>query len=183
MTSVNSEVNPKLVFAKWFACAVTTVPAIVLCVLYAVFGLPVLKTLAVTFVVVAFNCDARILLGWLVPKIAPHVNFERGCFRIKPFEKKIFEVLRVRSWKNHMPTYLPGAFNPFDRSLAEVRFNMLTAECVHMSCALVSYVPMFLIFVFGCPVVFIMTSVAGSLIDLMFVTVQRFNRSRLEKII
>ncbi len=59
----------------------------------------------------------------------------------------------------------------------------MQAELVHRIIMILSFIPLLFIIPFGEPFAFILTSIAACFIDLFFVTIQRFNRPRVEKLV
>ena len=53
------------------------------------------------------------------------------------------------------------------------------AECVHWMCAAASLVSISFALVFDSLPAFLITGIAGALVDLVFVVIQRYNRPRL----
>lgn len=82
-----------------------------------------------------------------------------------------------------MITAKPYKFDIYKRSLTDILKSMMIAEKVHIICILISYLPLLLIVPYGSPLAFILTSFFASLIDLVYVVIQRYNIPRVLKII
>ena len=82
-----------------------------------------------------------------------------------------------------MPTFHPKWFDIIKHSIEDIIMTGCEAEVGHEINVLLSFIPLILIFWFGAPAVFIITSVAGAIMDLIFVIIQRYNRPRLVAII
>ncbi len=61
--------------------------------------------------------------------------------------------------------------------------NMLQAELVHRIIMVLSFLPLLLIIPYGVPGIFIATSAAACLLDLIFVMIQRYNRPRIVRLL
>lgn len=93
----------------------------------------------------------------------------------------LYKVLKVKKWKEHMPTFQNDYFDIKQHSLEEIASATCQAEIVHEIIAVFSFLPVILSKWFGSCEVFVTTSLIAALIDISFVMVQRFNRPRLLK--
>ena len=82
-----------------------------------------------------------------------------------------------------MPTYDAEVFDVKKHSWEEIVQAMCQAELVHEVIALCSFLPIIASVWFGALGVFVITSMLSAFFDLMFVCMQRFNRSRVMKIV
>ena len=82
-------------------------------------------------------------------------------------------------WKRHMPTYAPDLFDPRKRTWDQIAQATCQAELGHETIAVLSLVPIAAGIWFGEYPVFIATSIAAAIFDLMFVIMQRYNRQRI----
>ena len=87
--------------------------------------------------------------------------------------------LGVRHWMGRLPTYSPDTFSRALHTWEEIAQATCQAELVHECIALLSFLPLATIPVFGAPWVFIITSVLAAAFDLLFVCIQRYNRPML----
>ena len=81
-----------------------------------------------------------------------------------------------------MPAYEGDLFDPRKHSWDEIAQAMCQAELVHETIALLSFLPLLAVRWFGSFGVFLITSVLSALLDLMFVTMQRYNRPRVVRL-
>ena len=86
-------------------------------------------------------------------------------------------------WKRKMPTYDPELFNPRKHSWDKIAQAMCQSELVHETIVMLSFLPIFASIWFGSAWVFIITSMLGAFIDMIFVIMQRYNRPRIIEII
>ena len=82
-----------------------------------------------------------------------------------------------------MITAKPEQFDLSTNSMEVLLHNMAQAELVHRIIMVLSFVPVLFIIPYGAPAIFITTSLVASLIDLLFVIMQRYNRPRVMKIL
>lgn len=170
------------------AMARITIILFVMCVVctatYNLTNISFLETMAISFGVTFYHFIMRLSVGYFWDGILNNqVNYMRGWFRVSPFEMKIYKILRVKSWKNHMPTFEKDYFDIKTHSLKEIIGATCQAEIVHETIVLLSFLPIIISKWFGSCAVFIITSIIAALIDAAFVIMQRFNRFRLLKII
>ena len=91
--------------------------------------------------------------------------------------------LRVKTWKNKLPTYYPDLFDPSLHTLPEIAGAMCQAELVHEVIIPLSLLPILASHWFHAFPVFLLTSLAASLFDLLLVITQRYNRDRILRIL
>ena len=108
---------------------------------------------------------------------------EHRRFAQKAFEPRLYAVLRVKQWKDHMPTYDPASFSLRDNSLAQIVHNSCVSETVHEVIVLFSFVPLLFTLLWGTFPVFLITSVLAAAFDSCFIMMQRYNRPRLVRIL
>lgn len=136
--------------------------------------------LTITLGTIAYHFLMRILVGTLTNAIFKNnVDYNAFWFKPRKFEKKLYKLLRVRKWTRKIPTYSPDTFNTKKHSWEEIAKATAQAEIVHEVIILFSFLPLLLIIPFGTPLVFVLTSVASALFDLIFVIVQRYNRPKI----
>ena len=162
---------------------ISTLSTLVLAFLYCRYELSVLLTLAITLGTVAYHLIMRLAVGALVnATLKNKVNYNRWWFRQRGFERKLYRLLRVRSWKGKMPTYDPSLFSREKHSWDEIAQAMCQAEIVHEIIMLFSLLPILASIKFGSVAVFVITSVLSAGFDSMFVIMQRYNRPRVIRV-
>ena len=110
-------------------------------------------------------------------------NLDSIGLRISKFEEELYRILKVKKWKTYMVTARPEQFDLSVNSMDDLLHNMAQAELVHRIIMVLSFVPVLFIIPYGVPAIFITTSLVASLIDLLFVIMQRYNRPRVMKIL
>lgn len=165
--------------------------AAVACVLTAVFAVfncikptEIFLSLAITAGTISYHFLMRLLVGSVFSALMNNkADYNKKWFRVGKREQKLYEALRVKKWKKHLPTYDPSLFDRQQHSWNEIAEATCQAELVHQTIAVLSFAPIFTIGVFGAPAAFVITSVLSALFDLCFAALQRYNRPRILKII
>lgn len=136
-------------------------------------------SLAITFGTIGYHFVMRLLVG-LVYNVCMknRADYSKPWYRQKSFEPRLYEKLRVKSWKEKMPTYESDLFNPRKHSWNEIAQAMCQAELVHETIVVLSFLPLAATYWFGSFPVFLITSALSALLDLTFVIMQRYNRPR-----
>ena len=89
------------------------ISAIILVVLTIIFTLiyqcnpnTVILSIAITFGTISYHFLMRLAVGYVVNGIFHNrFNYKRKWFQEKKFEKRLYQVLRVKKWKDKMPTW------------------------------------------------------------------------------
>lgn len=153
----------------------------------AAYGLTENRTLysaAITLGTTFYHFAMRLTVGFLIgAKYHNQMDYTRKWFAEKPFEKKLYKMLKVKKWKAWMPTWNPQDFVLKDHSLEDVVQVTCQAEIVHEVIVLLSFVPVLFTVWFGSLGDFLLTSCAAALFDSLFVIMQRYNRPRLLRLL
>ena len=145
---------------------------------------PVFFTLGIVAMTICYHFTVRLVIGGLFEFFLKNdVNYRRKWFEPRDFEENLYKKLRVKKWKNFLPTADEDLFSLEKRTPVQVVKAGCQAELVHECCAAAGLLSMFLAIPFGYFWVFFATSIVAALCDLAFVTIQRFNRPRLLKYI
>ncbi len=156
-------------------------------VCYALFRLlkiALFYAMGVSFGTICYHFTIRLLVGAVVDRFLYYrLNYDSRWFRAHRFESALYKRLRIKKWKDKMPTYNPDSFSIKQTPVTEMVQATCTAEMVHEINALLSFVPILFVPEFGAAWVFFITSVLAAVFDLLFVLIQRFNRPRLLKLI
>ena len=147
---------------------------------YLIWGDSAVFTLFISFFTTFFHFSMRLIVGALVPnRFDPNAKW----FQPSKWETAFYKKLKLKHWKDHMPTYNPALFSLENNSLEQIAKNMCQAEVVHEVIILCSFLPMLFIIPWGEFWVFFITSVAAALFDGVFVMLQRYNRPRILKLL
>lgn len=154
-------------------------------VLHRVYGGVFFLSVCITFLTVSYHFGMRLAVGTAVASFFKKREFNPDSFffRIRPFERKLYEKLCVKKWEKKVITAQPEMFDLRRNTLGGLLHNMEQAELVHRIIMLLSFVPLLFIIPFGEPVVFAATSVLACLADFKFVIIQRYNRPKVERLI
>lgn len=149
-------------------------------VLYICGGQGIFLTLAITFWTTAYHFVMRLAVGLTVNAVMhDRADISRPWFRQRGWEKKLYRLLRVKSWKGRVPTFQPDSFDLTRHTPGEVAQAMCQAELVHEIIFPLSFLPVFAAIWVGALPVFVVTSVLAGCMELVFIITQRFNRPRL----
>ncbi len=144
----------------------------------------VLLTLAITFGTCFYHIAMRLVVGHSIDLICRNkMNYDKWWFRERRFEPKLYNFLRVKKWKKHLPTYNPEHYDIRDRSLEEIIQTTCQSEIVHEINMILSFVPVIFTIWFGSLAAFLITSSIAFCFDGIFVIMQRYNRPRLKRLL
>lgn len=144
----------------------------------------VIFSIAITFGTISYHFLMRLAVGYVINGLYHnHFDYRRRCFQPKAFEKRLYEVLKVKRWKDKMPTYAPEMLDLKQHTWEEIAGAMCQSEVVHKTIAVLSLLPILASCIFGAFWVFVITSVLAAGVEMMFVIMQRYNRPRVIKMI
>ena len=130
-------------------------------------------SLVVTFFTFLYHFVMRLIVGFFCDNFVKP-NYKSKWFVQRSFEKKLYSFLKVKKWKNKMPTYNADTFDVSKHSWDEIIQATCQAELVHEINVIFSFLPIFASIWFDSFGVFLITSALGAAFDLMFVMMQRF---------
>lgn len=157
----------------------------ILCIFFLkITGSGVFLTLSITFGTISYHLIMRLLVGYVIEKgIKGPLNYKNAWFSPKAFEEKLYQNIKVKSWKDRAPTYKPDSFSLKKNSLEDIIQTMCISEIGHEIMILCSYFSLLFAIPFGEFWVFFLTAAAAGGVDTVFVILQRYNRPRLVKIL
>lgn len=141
-----------------------------------------LLSAAITTGTTFYHFAMRLVVGSIVPPCIKKPKARRW-FTQKRFEPRMYAFLRVKQWKDHMPTYDPASFSLRHNSLERIVYNSCVSEAVHAVIVLFSFVPILFSLWWDALPVFLITSILAALFDSCFIIMQRYNRPRLVRIL
>ena len=130
---------------------------------------------------VMYHLWLRIIMG-NVTKLFK-IRHDQAWFKERSFEKKLYKLLRVRKWKEHVLTYNPDAFSQEKHTLEEIANTMSKAEIDHWINELISLSTLLFAILWGELWIFLITAIAAMIFDAQFIVVQRFNRPTVLRVI
>lgn len=161
---------------------ITFLMTLVFLLMYHVTNIRLFFSLTITSGTIAYHFIIRLIVGVLVDrKMKNKADYTKKWYQVSNSEQKLYQKLRVKKWKNKMPTYDKEVFDTSKHSWDEIIQAMCQSELVHEINIVFSLLPIVASVWFGSFVVFLITSILGAMFDLMFVMMQRYNRSRILK--
>lgn len=155
---------------------------------YTVYGISLFYPLLITSLTIFYHFTARLIIGYLLHPLRHH-DFvcNSGIFKEHGFEKKLYKQLKVKSWKDKMPTFNPDTFDMENNSPKDIINTMCVSELVHLINVPISFVPVAACFFVprlkeDLPI-FIVTGILAAAFDMVFVIMQRYNRPRIVKLL
>lgn len=157
--------------------------AVACAALFSLAGQDLWLTLAITFGTAAYHLGIRLLVGraydtWM----GNRADLSRWWYQPRPWEDRLYRALRVKSWKDRMPTFYPDEFSPQKHSWEEIAQVMCQSELVHETNILMSFLPLLAAIPLGVFWMFFVTSLGGALFDLSLAILQRYNRPRVVRL-
>ena len=141
-------------------------------------------TLAITFGTITYHFVMRLLIGWLVMIFMKNkADYTKQWYQLHPWEKTLYKKIKIKKWKNKMPTYRPEDFSPKEHTWHEIAQTMCQSEVGHELIIGFSFLPIIASKWFGAFGLFVITSVISAGFDLIFVMMQRYNRDRIRRLI
>lgn len=136
----------------------------------------------ITFGTIAYHFTIRLLVGMIVNMIMHNkADYYKKWYQVSDSEMKLYQKLKVKKWKNKMPTFHEDTFDASKHSWNEIIQATCQSELVHEIDVVFSFLPIMASVWFGSFWVFLITSALSAVFDLMFVMIQRFNRKRMMK--
>lgn len=128
----------------------------------------------ITSFMILYHFGLRIFMGEVTKRFK--INYNHPWYKQRPFEKKLYKILKVRKWKDKVLTFDPASFNFQNRTLEQLATTMAKSELDHWINEIISLTSIFFVFLWGCFPAFLITAIAAMLFDAQFIVVQRYNR-------
>lgn len=149
-------------------------------IMFHCFHKEIYLTILITCGTIAYHFIMRLLIGLTFNiKMNNKADYMHGWYKLHFGEKKLYKLIKVKKWKNKMPTYSPEKFSPTKFTWDEIAQAMCQAELVHETIIVLSFIPVLASIWLDSLYVFLITSICAALFDLMFVIIQRYNRDRI----
>ena len=142
----------------------------------------VLWTGIVAFTVM-YHFWGRIIMGNVCKLFKKHINYKQWWFKERKFEKKLYEILRVKEWKGKALTYNPESFSLKENSLQSIANNMSKVEIDHWINEMISLSTLLFIIPWGAFWAFFISAIVAMIFDGQFIIIQRYNRPRIVRIL
>lgn len=176
----------RMTYDKFLKAApvVFLIGTMVTAILYQKTLLEIWLTIAITFGTTAYHFIMRWVVAFIYNSIMHNrADYRKHWYQVSKSEMKLYEKLRVKKWKNRMPTYNPSLFDPRQHTWEEIAQVTCQAELGHETIVVLSFVPILAGHWLGGYPAFIITSILAAMFDMMFVIMQRYNRQRILKLI
>lgn len=135
----------------------------------------------VTVFTILYQFGLRIAFGELTKRFK--IRYTMWWFKERKGEKKFYNFLRVKKWKDKVLTYDPAAFSLENHTLEEIANTMAKSETDHWINELISISMIFFSLIWGELWIFLTTAILAMLFDAQFIIIQRYNRPRVVKAI
>ena len=139
--------------------------------------------IGITAFTITYHFWGRIILGNVSKLFKKYMNHNQWWFKERKFEKKLYEILKVKKWKGKALTYNPELFDLKENSLEEIVNTMTKSEVDHWINELISISTMFFGLIWGETWIFVLTAIAAMIFDGQFIVIQRYNRPRVIRLI
>ncbi len=157
--------------------------AVITAILFCCFHKDIYLALSITFGTTFYHLGIRLFVGMLYNiGMKNRADYTKSWYQIHSWENRLYRFLKVKAWKDKMPTYHPESFSYKKHTWNEIAQAMCQSELVHETNIILSFVPLIASRWFGSFYVFLITSVCSAVFDLIFVIMQRYNRARVIKI-
>ncbi len=123
---------------------------------------------------ILYHFGGRIFMGEVTKRFT--FDYNHPFFAQKGFEKRLYKMLNVRSWKDKVLTFDPASYDFKNRTLDQLAHTMCKSETDHWINEIISVVSIFFGFIWGCFPAFYITAFLAMLFDAQFIVVQRYNR-------
>lgn len=142
----------------------------------------ILWTGIVAFTIV-YHLWGRLIMGNVCKLFKKHINYKQWWFKERKFEKRICEILYVKSWKGKALTYNPELFSLKENSLEEIANTMCKVEIDHWINEVISLSTLLFVIPWGAFWAFLISAILAMAFDGQFIIIQRYNRPRIVKIL
>ena len=103
------------------APVVFLIGTMVTAILYQKTLLGIWLTIAITFGTTAYHFIMRWVVAFIYNSIMHNrADYRKHWYQVSKSEMKLYEKLRVKKWKNCMPTYNPSLFDPRQHTWEEI---------------------------------------------------------------
>lgn len=163
---------------------VSIIGCVIFTVLYKQLKSGWLYSCAITFGMFSYHMIIRFISPVILQLIfRKKYNYKSKWFQTNSWERKLYQILKIKKWKVHVMTYNPKEFSLKLNSSQEIVNNICHAEVVHELIMILSFASILFAIPLGAFAVFLITAILAALLDSIFVMIQRYNRPRIIKIV
>lgn len=161
---------------------ISAMMTITFAVLYQYFNNSFVLSLIITFATITYHFLIRLMVGGVCSFFMKNkADYTKCWFRVGDREWNFYKIIKVKKWKGKMPTYIKDTFDITKHTWDEILQATCQSELVHEVNVVFSFLPILASIWVGAFEVFFITSILSAVFDLMFVFMQRFNRTRIMK--
>lgn len=136
--------------------------------------------IAVLMLNAAFQVIARLLIGTICEGVFENgINSSGDWYKTSAFEDRLYGTLNIKGLKKFLPTFERTDFSLKKDSIQYIIDTGCEVEVEHELCIAASMLGVLFALIFGKVWLFAIVAATAVIYDLLFVVVQRFNRSRL----
>ncbi|MGN0690529.1 MAG: hypothetical protein ACI4KH_08935, partial [Oscillospiraceae bacterium] len=115
---------------------------VIFLILYFCTSIDIWETLAITFGTILYHFVMRLAVGLAFNIFMKNeADYNKKWYKLHLWENRFYDFLKVKTWKNKMPTYNPDLFNYRKHSWEEIAQAMCQAELVHETIIVLSFAP------------------------------------------
>lgn len=157
-------------------------------ILYGCLGQDVWFIIAISAGATLYHLVLRLVVGWAADRFLPQtMRWDAAWFRLRKWEVPLYRVLRVKRWKDKVPTYRPADFSLKTVPPETLLRNMCVSEIGHELNMVLGFGSLFLALFTSDPLdylwIFALTSAIAACVDGVFVMLQRYNRPRVLRLV
>ena len=178
--------NKKLSSAQKFMYSVIAIMIVIssICFIYnyLICNNDIILTIGITAFTILYHFAVRIILNNIANLFKDNFKYSQKFFMERKHEKKLYKLLKVKDWKDKMPTFVPDTFSLENHSMEEIANTMCMSEVNHILNIAISLSTILFSLIWGMFGVFFATAILASLFDSLFIIMQRYNRPRFVKL-
>ena len=161
------------------SAAVFVILTVIFVLIYRYNPNTVILSIAITFGTISYHFLMRFAVGYVINELYHNAfDYNKKWFQEKRFEKRLYEVLKVKKWKDKMPTFAPEMLDLRIHTWEELAGAMCQSEVIHSIIIVLCFIPILAALLWGAFWVFFITSVLSAGVESIFVIMQRYNRPR-----
>ena len=132
----------------------------------------------ITTFTIMYHFWVRIIMGNVTKLFKKHIHYNQSFFKERKFEKKLYKILKVKTWKGKAFTYNPETFSLKNNSLEDIANTMAKSEVDHWINEIISISTILFSLIWGHFWLFLITALLAMIFDAQFIVIQRYNRPR-----
>ena len=111
-------------------------------IIYRITEKDILLSLAITFGTCSYHFLMRLIVGCGINAVYHNrMDYHKKWFQPKTWESGVYKKLKVKNWKEKMPTYDVDTFSFELHSMEEIVMAMCQSEVVHEAIVVLSFIP------------------------------------------